>query len=89
MIVSQTETDRQTYRQTDRLTDRQRQRETEIERDRERDRETETESLFEWPVAFTKVKLMVANCALAVFRGACKSYEIAITRISRTVTVCR
>ena len=81
MIVSQTD------RETDIQTDRRRHRETEIETERQRDRETE--SLFDWPVAFTKVKLMVANCALAVFRGACKSYEIAITRISRTVTVCR
>ena len=48
------------------------------ERERERERERRRKSLFDWPVAFTKVKLMVANCALAVFRGACKSYEIAI-----------
>ena len=36
--------------------------------------------LFDWPVAFTKVRLMLSNCTLAVFRGA-------VTCISRIVTV--
>ena len=37
-----------------------------FERERERERETQRrKSLFDWPVAFTKVKLMVANCILA------------------------
>ena len=32
---------------------------------RERERERQDASVFDWPVAFTKVKLMVANCTLA------------------------
>ncbi len=37
-------------------------------RERERERETQDarrKSLFDWPVAFTKVILIVANCTLA------------------------
>ena len=34
------------------------------ERERERERERR-KSLFDWPVAFTKVILIVANCTLA------------------------
>ena len=45
------ETDRQTDRQTD--------------RHRQRQRDKRRKSLFDWPVAFTKVILIVANCTLA------------------------
>ena len=48
--------------------EREREREREGERERERERETQDgrrKSLFDWPVAFTKVILIVANCTLA------------------------
>ena len=69
------EKDRETERQRERETERQRETERERDRERQRDRETETDrqtnrdarrkSLFDLPVAFPEVKLMVANCTLA------------------------
>ena len=44
---------------------RERERVKERERERERERDARRKSLFDWPVAFTKVILIVANCTLA------------------------
>ena len=39
--------------------------ETETETERQIERDARRESLFDWPVAFTKVRLLVSNCTLA------------------------
>ena len=57
--------ERHTERQRDRGIDRDRDRQTYRQTDRQTDRDARRKSLFDWPVAFTKVILIVANCTLA------------------------
>ena len=52
-------------RQTDRDKDRHRETDKQRQRQRDRERDARRKSLFDWPVAFTKVILIVANCTLA------------------------
>ena len=62
-----TERERETETETERQreTQRERERQRETERQRQTDRDARRKSLFDWPVAFPEVKLMVANCTFA------------------------